>query len=436
MALIISGFCISSCKKQEMEEPVVSFVQPITGAKYDVSSRIVLEANVADQSNLLSVFWYLEGPDGDTVYLRPANGATNSTYNVGERFHIVQNFIHGTSYFSTGTFKWHVVVANKFTTIDKVRIFQVGDETSIVPSFSVAQVVNSSGRINVSLYNGNLQPMKNYQVKSQAYLRADKVSSLAGNIYYYNSSSANVGLWNGYSGEEQTTLLSSTRNTPDFFSDDELYLSNFGFSPSIARYGKQGNHLGNITNRYGKSLHILKLGETIFSVEEEALGGKRRLVTYNATTGSYLSNSDIPSNLPVYGLFSFNDPNRVYFMTRDPIYSSRTAFWYTDRYLNTMSQLSVVLQGRVVNQNPVMISNSEAWIFSNAGLYSYKTGDRLLQQSINSSGNLRNVNSYEYNEKAKTLRYSDNIRHYFYSYSSRNEIGKLIANGAVVFLED
>jgi len=425
MTALITGFI--SCKKQEIVEPTVTISYP-KGHIHPVGSFVPLKAIVTDPEALLAISWTLLGPDGDTVMNINPN---EKNYNLGTQYSIEEIFRHGQTYYSTGVFTWKISVANNYITKIFNRTFQVGAIDVSEKTFAIASIERNSRPYRVTLYDELLQKFKAYDAPENAYNMATSGK------YMYGQNRNGFVQWNGFTGKEQKTLFStqSSSNIKYYYST-ELYLSGYSIPSYFSSYGKSGNQVANVLNYFSESTLLLKVDENIFSIEYDQNSGRTKLVTYNASTGAYIANVSIQQNVNVYGLFSFGNKNRIYVVTSDPTNSYKTVFWYFNQGQNSIAQLAPSIEGRAISQNPIIIDNSKAWVFTNEGIYEFSSADQAIKKSINSSTQTDDISYYDYSATKNLLLYQVNNYYFLYDIQEDKEIGYISNNGEKVqFLE-
>ena len=427
LTLITLG--IISCKKQETVKSDVQLISPAEeGEKFLPGNSILLKAKVKDDDNILMLKSFLIGPVGDTVI-----NILEPQYNKGTLYQLTYKFQHGINYFRTGIFTWHIVVANKFETNTFKRSFQVGEITSTTEEFAIASFDRSMRPAKITLYDKGMQKFSTYSISNDI----SKVNSLGENIFAAEGNKLVV--WNGFTGNEKKTLINPINRDVILRSADKMYASNYNLPDFISTYNANGSLNLNIQNKYDESSFILQVGQTIFSVEYDNNDGRIKLVTYEAATGAYIANVPILRYVNVLGLFSFGDENRVYVMAESPSNSSHTTFFYYNKSLNAIPQLlSLTISARATTQNPIMISSTDAWIFTNSGIYEFNSGDQVSRNPTNSPtiNNISSVGSYSYLASETLLMYETQSKHYIYNVATGTELGQITnSNESVMFLK-
>lgn len=423
ISLIIT---FSSCKKQEITESTVSIGFPLANAKYDIGKTVVLKADITDPESILSVTWYLFGPDGDTVMSTPIN---EENYNLGTQYSIATTFRHGHNYYSTGIFTWRIYVANNYVTQITNRSFQIGEIDNTDRNFAFASVQSSSSPYRITLYDEQLNPFKSYQMNENPYY----VGGFG--KYMYAMGSSGLYQWDGFTGKEAKVLASVRSNQADFYYSENLLVSTYKTPPFISSYGKNGNELANIQNYFSESTSAIEVGESVYTIEYDRNDGRTKLVTYNAKTGAYLSNMILQQNFTVYGFFCFGNENRLYLVTSDPSNYYQAIFWYYNKSQNSIAQVPGSIMGRPVEQNPITIDNSKAWIFTTEGLYEFTSGDQIYTKNLNTTNNLEQVEYNRFIPSKNLLLYQIGNRCYVHNIQNDQQIGYLDSRYPVQILE-
>lgn len=427
-ALTLITLGVISCKKQEIVKPDVQFMSPAKeGEKFQPGNSILLKAKVKDEDNILMLKSFLIGPVRDTVI-----NILEPQYNKGTLHELTYKFQHGINYFRTGIFTWHIVVANKFETDTFRRSFHVGETTSKTEEFAIASFDRSTRPAKITLYDKGMQKFSTYSISNDV----SKVNSLGENIFAAEGNK--LVIWNGFTGNEKKTLINPINRNVILRSSDKMYVSNYNLPDFVSTYNANGSLNLNIQNKYDESSFILQVGQTIFSVEYDNNDRRIKLVTYEAATGAYIANVPIQRYVNVLGLFSFGDENRVYVMTESPSNSSHTTFFYYNKSLNAIPQLSLTISARATTQNPIMISSTDVWIFTNSGIYEFNSGDQVSRNPTNSLtiNNISGVGSYSYLASETLLMYEVQSKHYIYNVATGTELGQITnSNGSVLFLK-
>ena len=126
-------------------------------------------------------------------------------------------------------------------------------------------------------------------------------------------------------------------------------------------------------------------------------------------------------------------------MAESPSNSSHTTFFYYNKSLNAIPQLlSLTISARATTQNPIMISSTDAWIFTNSGIYEFNSGDQVSRNPTNSPtiNNISSVGSYSYLASETLLMYETQSKHYIYNVATGTELGQITnSNESVMFLK-
>jgi hypothetical protein len=131
-------------------------------------------------------------------------------------------------------------------------------------------------------------------------------------------------------------------------------------------------------------------------------------------------------------MFSFGNENRIYYMANDPKNWGYTAIWYYNKSLNNISKLSgSSIPFTAIKQNPVNISSTHCWIFTQGGLFDFDNGDQIKAITINTSAPINGLNyivDYSFSQEQNLLLYKTGRNHYLYDLSTTNEVGKLLGD--------
>jgi hypothetical protein len=360
--LLLAGLVLvtSSCKKEEQGELRISWSSPDHGSSYLHLQELSIRACIAASPEISSVNLRISGPEFSSTLLDVNPG--------GESYTFSEVFIFDSTKHNFGEYRIIATVSNSESEQAFERRVVFSRELPPPEGISMVLINNPDpNTCNLRLIDGEGKESSTYT------LNADYGLSVAnsGVLFFAGALKGDLQRINLNDGSKSMLLENRSVGSQPYFTG--LYLDDLnqvicgvsGVEKLYHQFNSSGSSVMTGQLSQDRSFHFHRIGEWLFSAEQNASSGAWKITEYRVSTGGFNTVHGFSRNGGVSGLFSFGDLNALYIVSGD---GNSTNIDRLNRSDNSLSFIKG-FDGTPINENPVYINKSEVLLATSAAIY-------------------------------------------------------------------